>query len=88
MATIKIIKEAIAGLKDRTGSSVPAITKWIETEKKVGREISKKLCNQILFFSEASFFHGDNHDQYICTKDQARTVTHLGLWNIQRGVLG
>lgn len=35
MATIALIKEAILALKDRTGSSVPAITKWIETEKKV-----------------------------------------------------
>jgi hypothetical protein len=35
MATIEIIKEAIVALKDRTGSSVPAITKWLETEKKV-----------------------------------------------------
>jgi len=34
MATIALIKEAILALKDRTGSSVPAITKWIETEKK------------------------------------------------------
>ena len=35
MATIALIKEAILALKDRTGSSVPAINKWIETEKKV-----------------------------------------------------
>ena len=35
MATIGIIKEAIAALKDRTGSSVPAINKWIESEKQV-----------------------------------------------------
>jgi hypothetical protein len=37
MATIEIIKEAIGALKDRTGSSVPAMNKWIETEKKVSR---------------------------------------------------
>ena len=35
MATIALIKEAILALKDRTGSSIPAINKWIETEKKV-----------------------------------------------------
>jgi hypothetical protein len=35
MSTILVIKEAITALKDRTGSSVPAITKWIESEKKV-----------------------------------------------------
>jgi hypothetical protein len=35
MTTIVIIKEAILALGDRTGSSVPAITKWIETNKKV-----------------------------------------------------
>ena len=37
MATLKTIKEAIAALKDRTGSSVIAINKWIETEKKVSQ---------------------------------------------------
>jgi linker histone H1 and H5 family len=37
MATIALIKEAIAALKDRTGSSAMAITKYIETEKKVRR---------------------------------------------------
>lgn len=37
MTTIVLIKEAIAALKDRTGSSIPAITKWLETEKKVRR---------------------------------------------------
>ena len=44
MATIALIKEAILALKDRTGSSVIAISKWIETEKKVrnvGREPSE-----------------------------------------------
>jgi hypothetical protein len=35
MATILLIKDSILALKDRTGSSVPAITKWIATEKKV-----------------------------------------------------
>jgi hypothetical protein len=50
MATIALIKEAILALKDRTGSSVPAIKKWIETEKKVSskrRSIGKEkqlLC--------------------------------------------
>ena len=36
MATIELVKEAILALKDRTGSSVQAINKWIEAEKKVG----------------------------------------------------
>lgn len=35
MSTLKTIKEAIAALKDRTGSSVIAINRWIEAEKKV-----------------------------------------------------
>jgi hypothetical protein len=35
MATIVLIKEAIVSLKDRTGSSVLAINKYIEAEKKV-----------------------------------------------------
>jgi hypothetical protein len=35
MATIETVKEAIAALKERTGSSVPAINKWIESEKTV-----------------------------------------------------
>lgn len=35
MSTLKIVKEAIGALKDRTGSSLIAINKWIESEKKV-----------------------------------------------------
>ena len=35
MATLSLIKEAITALKDRTGSSVIAINKYLETEKKV-----------------------------------------------------
>ena len=35
MATIGLIKEAILALKDRTGSSVIAINKWLESEKNV-----------------------------------------------------
>lgn len=35
MSTIEIIKEAVIALKDRTGSSIPAINKWLESEKKV-----------------------------------------------------
>jgi hypothetical protein len=35
MATIQLIKEAVMAIKDRSGSSVIAINKWIESEKKV-----------------------------------------------------
>ena len=35
MATILLVKECLLALKDRTGSSVPAINKWLESEKKV-----------------------------------------------------
>mmetsp|Transcript_13479 Transcript_13479/g.17029 ORF Transcript_13479/g.17029 Transcript_13479/m.17029 type:complete len:164 (-) Transcript_13479:172-663(-) len=34
MATIQLVIEAILALQDRTGSSVIAINKWIESEKK------------------------------------------------------
>jgi hypothetical protein len=35
MATLELVKEALLALKDRTGSSVQAINKWVEAEKKV-----------------------------------------------------
>lgn len=35
MATLAVIKEALLALKERTGSSTPAINKWMEAEKKV-----------------------------------------------------
>lgn len=35
MATLIIIKKAILDMKDRTGSSLPALKKWIETNEKV-----------------------------------------------------
>lgn len=35
MTTIVIIKESILDLGDRTGSSVPAMTKWMEVNKYV-----------------------------------------------------
>ena len=45
MATIALIKDALLALKDRTGSSLPAIKKWIEANKKVSenrRSINKE----------------------------------------------
>jgi linker histone H1 and H5 family len=35
MTTLSLIKEAIVALKDRSGSSVIAINKFLETEKQV-----------------------------------------------------
>jgi len=35
MATLLLIKECLLSLKDRTGSSVIAINRWIMLEKKV-----------------------------------------------------
>ena len=35
MATLDLVKECLLALKDRTGSSIPAMNKWIEAEKKV-----------------------------------------------------
>ena len=35
MATLALIKEALADIKDRNGSSVIALNKWIEANKKV-----------------------------------------------------
>eukprot|EP00957_Ditylum_brightwellii_P090980 6927630-Ditylum_brightwellii.AAC.1 len=37
MSTIELVKECLLALKDRTGSSLQAINKWIESEKKVSR---------------------------------------------------
>jgi hypothetical protein len=39
MSTIELVKEAVMALKDRSGSSVIAINKWLETEKKVRRRL-------------------------------------------------
>lgn len=50
MATIELIKEAITALKDRTGSSIVAITKFIESEKKV------RLSNLDIAFSGTTNF--------------------------------
>jgi linker histone H1 and H5 family len=46
MTTIELIKEAIGALKERTGSSVIAINKYIETEKKVR---SSGRCERCVF---------------------------------------
>ena len=35
MATLAIVSKAILDMKDRTGSSLIAINKWIETNEKV-----------------------------------------------------
>jgi linker histone H1 and H5 family len=53
MATIGMIKEAIVALKERDGSSVQAITKWIESEKNVSVKNSIILCQ----FWTRSFSH-------------------------------
>jgi linker histone H1 and H5 family len=39
MTTLVLVKEAIGALKERNGSSVIAINKWIESEKKVSRKV-------------------------------------------------
>ena len=59
MATIALIKDALLALKDRTGSSLPAIKKWIEANnKKVSenrRSINKErqlACLNFLFFRD------------------------------------
>jgi hypothetical protein len=39
MATLIIIKKAILDMNDRTGSSLPALKKWFETNEKVCRRI-------------------------------------------------
>jgi hypothetical protein len=41
MTTIALIKDAIMALKERTGSSVIAINKYLETEKKVRQVLAK-----------------------------------------------
>ncbi len=46
MATIKLVVEAILALKDRTGSSVIAINKWIESEKDVSDTVGIFECSQ------------------------------------------
>ena len=38
--TIDIVKKAILDMKDRTGSSLQAINKWIAANEKVRRKIS------------------------------------------------
>ena len=51
MTTIKTVLEAIAALKDRTGSSVIAINKWVESEKKVRKQTdnSERVSDQNSF---------------------------------------
>ena len=39
MATILIVKKAVLDMKERTGSSLIAINKWIETNEKVCQRI-------------------------------------------------
>ena len=43
MTTLAIIKECLLALKDRTGSSIIAINKWIEAEKKVSPSDDSEL---------------------------------------------
>ena len=40
MTTLAIVTECLLALKDRTGSSLPAINKWIESEKKVSPKLT------------------------------------------------
>jgi hypothetical protein len=48
MATLVIIKKAILDMKDRTGSSLPALKKWFETNEKVRQRI-KALPLLVIF---------------------------------------
>merc|ERR1711957_912712 len=46
MATLDLVKECLLALKDRTGSSIPAMNKWIEAEKK--KTIKKHVLRSAL----------------------------------------
>jgi len=48
MATLATVKKAILELKDRTGSSLIAINKWIEANEKVSGRT--KVVVPLLFF--------------------------------------
>ena len=56
MTTIAQIKEAILALKDRTGSSIAAINKWLETEKKVSRFDVLPACFRFSVPGRTRFF--------------------------------
>lgn len=48
MSTIAIVKKAILDLKDRSGSSLVAINKWIDANEKV-RERTRALTGFLVF---------------------------------------
>ena len=52
MATLALVQKAVLDMKDRTGSSLIAINKWIETNEKVckkTRVVGALLCLCDLF---------------------------------------
>jgi hypothetical protein len=54
MATLSIIKISILAMKNRTGSSLQEIIKWIITNEKVRRRIIEQyvsfICNYVFTF--------------------------------------
>jgi linker histone H1 and H5 family len=75
MTTLQLIMEAIGALKDRTGSSVVAINKYIETEKKVRRSLSGPFRNgRVLFLSSGLLFAKPGCQQQTSTTTRVRCV--------------
>ena len=69
MTTISLIKEAILALKDRTGSSVQAINKWIEAEKKVcGAQRKLLRYTQSRLFGGTRVFSQKGHEYLECRR--------------------
>ena len=76
MPTITVIKEATEALLERNGSSLPALNKWIESEKHVS--CIYNLENKIMFFFKIAP-SGLNWKQYhFASKERFTKGTETG----------
>jgi hypothetical protein len=81
MATSKLIEECLLALKDRTGSSVIAINKWLLSEKKVSTGIMDflpvNLASSLAVRFPSRLETSKNGRCSLCTTAHPRLYEHL-----------
>lgn len=77
MTTIALIKECLLALKDRTGSSVPAMNKWIEANKGVSSFSESEMISFVwAFFANSRWPPEFFIELYVEFRGTGRPETH------------
>jgi hypothetical protein len=78
MATLLIVKKALLDMKDRTGSSLIAINKWIETNEKVrgGASVVALFCFGLArFYFQSTKPNFKNRTLFVFPSEMVKSIS-------------